>query len=108
MLTLEHLAALAAEHKTALDCKVKPFDIGEKHFDFESRPHLMGVINLSPDSWYRESVCLTAEQAIRRGKTLHAQGADIVDVGAESTLAHAARSDAAGQSSQLLPVIEGL
>jgi dihydropteroate synthase len=51
----------------------------------------MGVVNLSPDSWYRESVCLTAGAAVQRGKMLAAQGADIVDVGAESTLASAAR-----------------
>jgi dihydropteroate synthase len=68
----------------------------------------MGVINLSPDSWYRESVCLSAEQAIQRGKVQHEQGADIIDVGAESTLAHAARVDDAGQNSKLLPVIRGL
>src|SRR5262249_26283286 len=69
---------------------------------------IMGVINLSPDSWYRESVCLTTESAIRRGKTLGEQGADIVDVGAESTLAHAARVADAAQNSKLLPVIRGL
>jgi dihydropteroate synthase len=68
----------------------------------------MGVVNLSPDSWYRESVCLTTEQAIQRGKVLHAQGADIVDVGAESTLAHAARAESSSQAARLLPVVEGL
>ena len=36
------------------------------------------------------------------------QGADIIDVGAESTLAHAARVDEAGQNSKLLPVIRAL
>ena len=68
----------------------------------------MGVINLSPDSWCRESVCLSAEQAINRGKVLSTQGAEIIDVGAESTLAHAARVEEAGQNSKLLPVIRGL
>ena len=108
MLTLEHLAALAEEHKQALKARVREFEIGGRHFDFNSRPHLMGVINLSADSWYRESVCLTSEQAIRRGMVLHAQGADLVDVGAESTLAHASRADASAQAGRLLPVIEGL
>ena len=60
----------------------------------------MGVVNLSPDSWYRESVCLDAESAVRRGRVLQEQGADIVDVGAESTLAHAARVDEAGAEQQ--------
>ena len=68
----------------------------------------MGVVNLSPDSWYRESVCLSAEAAMRRGKVLAAQGADIVDIGAESTLAHAARADDAAQKSKLIPVIKEL
>jgi dihydropteroate synthase len=68
----------------------------------------MGVINLSADSWYRESVCLAADAAIQRGRVLAAQGADIVDVGAESSLAHAARVDDAGQQSKLLPVLRGL
>lgn len=67
-----------------------------------------GVINLSADSWYRESVVLTAEAAIRRGRVLAAQGAAILDIGAESTLAHAARVDDAAQTSQLLPVVRGL
>jgi dihydropteroate synthase len=68
----------------------------------------MGVVNLSPDSWYRESVCLTAEAAIQRGGVLTAQGADIVDIGAESTLAHAARVDDTAQNSKLIPVIKEL
>ncbi len=68
----------------------------------------MGVINLSADSWYRESVCLTAETAIQRAFILQEQGADIVDLGAESTLAHAARLDEGLQHSKLLPVLAGL
>jgi len=108
VLTLEDLAALVEQHTSALSARVREFSIGGKPFAFNSRSHLMGVINLSPDSWYRESVCLTTEQAVRRGKTLHAQGADIVDIGAESTLAHASRADATLQSSKLIPVIEQL
>ena len=68
----------------------------------------MGVINLSADSWYRESVCLTTETAIRRGKVLREQGAVIVDVGAESTLAHASRANDEMQNSKLVPVVKGL
>ena len=108
MLKLEDLSALWLEHQQAGTARVKEFSIGERAFAFNSQPAVMGVVNLSADSWYRESVCLTAEQAIRRGQVLRAQGADIIDVGAESTLAHAARVDETGQSSQLLPVIKAL
>lgn len=108
MLDLEQLAALFDANRQAARARVREFSIGSRHFAFNSRPYLMGVINLSPDSWYRESVCLNAEQAIRRGKLLAIQGADIIDIGAESTLAHAARTADALQNSKLLPVLEGL
>ncbi|HEX4341913.1 MAG TPA: dihydropteroate synthase [Verrucomicrobiae bacterium] len=108
MLTLEHLAGLLEKHRAAASAQVKEFSIGGKHFRFNSQPAIMGVVNLSPDSWYRESVCLTADAAIQRGKTLSTQGADIIDIGAESTLAHAARADDATQSSKLLPVLRAL
>ena len=108
MLTLEHLAELLEKNHAAASARVKEFSIGERPFNFNSRPAIMGVINLSADSWYRESVCLTAESAIQRGQILAAQGANIVDIGAESTLAHAARVDEAGQNSKLLPVIKAL
>jgi dihydropteroate synthase len=108
VLTLEQLAELLEKNRAAASARVKEFSIGGREFNFNSRPAIMGVINLSPDSWYRESVCLTAEAAVQRGQVLTAQGADIVDVGAESTLAHAARLDDAAQNSKLLPVIKEL
>ncbi|PYJ60042.1 MAG: dihydropteroate synthase [Verrucomicrobia bacterium] len=108
MLALEHLAELVEKNRLAVQARVKEFTLAGKHFAFNSRPAVMGVINLSPDSWYRESVCLTPDTAIRRGKVLHAQGADIVDLGAESTLAHAARKDDTVQNIKLLPVIQAL
>ena len=90
------------------DLRVAEFSIDGVRFDFNSRPAIMGVINLSAESWYRESVCLSTERAIERGTTLHVQGAQVVDIGAESTLAHAKRIDEGAQSKQLLPIIKGL
>ena len=108
MLSLAHLAGLLDAHRAAAARPVKAFTLGGRPFEFAARPAIMGVVNLSADSWYRESVCLSAATAIARGKTLAAQGADIIDVGAESTLAHAARADDAVQNSRLLPVIREL
>jgi len=107
MLSLEHLRDLAAENSAALGAGVREFEIKGRRFGGGAR-RIMGVINLSADSWYRESVCLTAEGAIRRARVLEAQGAEVIDIGAESTLAHAARADEVLQGSMLLPVIEGL
>ena len=108
MLKLEELADLLGKNRTAAGARVREFSMGGKPFAFNSQPAVMGVVNLSADSWYRESVCLTAESAIQRGRILAAQGADIIDVGAESTLAHAERVDDAAQNSKLIPVIKGL
>ncbi len=108
MLSLEQLAELLETHREAARTKVREFSIGRQFFAFNSGPAIMGVVNLSPDSWYRESVCLSAERAIERGRILHAQGAQIIDVGAESTLAQAARLEASAQKNKLLPVVQAL
>ena len=108
MLKLEDLAVLLEKNREAAHAQVQEFALNDTFFPFNSQPAIMGVINLSPDSWYRESVSLSVDQAIQRGKILHAQGADIVDIGAESTLAHAARVSESGQKSKLLPVVKGL
>lgn len=108
MLSLQHLSELLDRHQAAATAQVNEFAIRGRHFAFNSEPAIMGVVNLSPDSWYRESVSLTVDAAISRGAVLKAQGAAIVDVGAESTLAKAARLDSAVQQSKLLPVLKGL
>jgi dihydropteroate synthase len=108
MLTLETLTEILQRNPEAAQARVREFTIGTCEFAFNSKKAIMGVINLSPESWYRESVCLTVDTAVRRGRILHEQGAAIIDVGAESTLAHAARTDVTAQTSRLLPVIEEL
>jgi len=108
VLNLEQLWELLDKNRDAASARVKEFSIGGKMFNFNSSPAIMGVVNLSADSWYRESVCLSPESAIQRGRVLRDQGADIVDIGAESTLAQAARADDAVQNSKLIPVIESL
>ena len=108
VLNLEQLAELLDKNRAAASTRVKEFSIGGRKFNFNSQPAIMGVVNLSADSWYRESVCLSPEAAIERGKVLAAQGAHLIDIGAESTLAHAARADDQLQNSKLIPVIKGL
>ena len=108
MLRLEDLAHLAEAHRESLNAIVKGFEVDGRHFGPGHKPGIMGVINLSPDSWYRESVCLTTDSAVQRARVLVAQGADIIDIGAESSLAHAGRADESLQNSKLIPVIRWL
>src|SRR5271165_6054286 len=108
MLDLATLAALHEKYRDATALPVADFALGATRFDFEKQAYLMGVVNLSADSWYRESVVLNAEAAIRRGRVLHEQGAAIIDVGAESTLAHAAQVADAAQAGALVPIVKEL
>lgn len=108
MLTLEHLAELLDQNREPARARVQEFDLAGRPFAFNSMPAIMGVVNLSADSWYRESVCLSPEAAIQRGQVLAAQGAAVIDVGAESTLAEAARVSEALQNGRLLPVVRAL
>jgi len=105
MLDLTTLAELHSKYLEAAALPVADFALGAHRFESSRQTYLMGVVNLSADSWYRESVALSAEAAVRRGRVLAEQGAAIIDVGAESTLAHAAQVGEAAQTSALVPVV---
>ena len=108
MLGLKDLATIAAEHAADLDAELHPFDIAGQMSFPSAQPAIMGVINLSADSWYQESIRTSVESAVECGIELRAQGADIIDIGAESTLGQAQRVSAGEQRQRLLPVIEQL
>lgn len=108
MLSLSSLAALAAAHADELDQPVAPLRIGEKAYDTDTTPVIMGTVNLSRDSTYRESVAINGESAIRKARVMAAQGAHFIDIGAESSTAKAVRVTADDQIAALVPVIEQL
>lgn len=108
MLSLETLASLARGYSGDLSARVAEFSLKGVPFQAAARPHLMGVVNFSADSWYRESVVVSTSAAIERARRLRAEGAHLIDLGAESSLAHAARVDAESQSRTLLPVLREL
>ncbi|WP_110208885.1 dihydropteroate synthase [Nocardioides daejeonensis] len=108
MITLAGLAALAAEHGEELRHPVAPFQLAGRSFDTDTEPLLMGVVNLSRDSSYRESIAVSIDSAVRKGRVQAAEGAHLIDVGAESSRASAARLTAPEQLRTLVPVIEQL
>jgi len=105
MISLETLSALFQNHSTALKTPIAQLEFDGKLF---SRPALMGTVNLSRDSTYRESIAISTEAAIRKSRVYFAQGADLIDIGAESSTAKAARVNAQDQIRALVPVIEEL
>lgn len=108
MIDLRSLAKLAARYADDLEQTVAPLHIGDRTFDTDTEPVVMGVVNLSRDSTYRESVATTTETAVRRGRVLAAQGAHLIDLGAESSNVTKVRVSADDQIRSLVPVIEAL
>ncbi len=68
----------------------------------------MGVVNVTPDSFSDGGRWLDADTAVRHGLDLVDQGADIVDVGGESTRPGALRIDAEEELRRVIPVVTGL
>ena len=72
------------------------------------RPLVMGVVNVTPDSFSDGGAWFTPEAAVAHGHELVAQGADLLDVGGESTRPGAERPSAEEEQRRVLPVIEEL
>src|ERR1044072_2874601 len=104
MLSLADLAALHTAYAREAALPVEPARLGDVLVG-DDQPTIMGTLNLSRDSTYRESVAVSTESAIRKARVQIAQGASVIDVGAESSTARAARVDADEQIARLLPVI---
>lgn len=71
-------------------------------------PKLMGIVNVTPDSFSDGGVYLDPAAAIRHGEELVGDGADILDVGGESTRPGAEAVSADEELRRVLPVVEGL
>ena len=72
------------------------------------RPLLMGVVNVTPDSFSDGGELPTIEAAVARGRRLAVDGADIVDVGGESTRPGAEPVGTAQELDRVLPVVRTL
>jgi dihydropteroate synthase len=71
-------------------------------------PLVMGVVNVTPDSFSDGGLYLDAERAIEHGRELLADGADILDIGGESTRPGATRPLVEEELDRVVPVIEAL
>jgi dihydropteroate synthase len=74
----------------------------------QARPVVMGVLNVTPDSFSDGGLYANLAEAVAHGVRLRAEGADVVDVGGESTRPGAVRVDAATEIKRVLPVITEL
>jgi dihydropteroate synthase len=82
--------------------------IGSRILAFGERTHLMGVINVTPDSFSDGGQFLDPERAVAHGLDLVAAGADFLDVGGESTRPGALEVDSSEELRRIAPVLRGL
>ncbi|MEZ0091430.1 dihydropteroate synthase [Streptacidiphilus sp. EB129] len=80
---------------------------GLPHWDW-GRCGVMGIVNVTPDSFSDGGLWLDPDKAVAHGVELAAQGADIVDVGGESTRPGAVRVTQDEELRRVLPVVRGL
>ncbi len=76
-------------------------------FQWGSRTYIMGIVNVTPDSFSGDGV-LDVDAVVKQGLRFEQEGADILDVGGESTRPGSARIDDEQELERVLPVIEQL
>jgi dihydropteroate synthase len=106
-------AAAAAEE---LEAVIQNLDRGRDHvlkwsgrrLELGKRTHIMGVLNVTPDSFSDGGRFLDPRKAQERGIQMEAEGADIIDIGGESTRPGAAPLSTEAETKRVLPVINAL
>jgi dihydropteroate synthase len=92
-------------------CSLTAFKIKDQIYDCDARTYVMGIINLTPDSFsqdglYRETDGI--EHALQQARQMVADGADFLDVGAESTRPGSAPLPESEEAKRLFPVLREL
>lgn len=99
------LSTLAQDIKDMLTYTPAPLAIRNFVLNWQE-PYLMGILNITPDSFSDGGQYNTTDKAIEHYKELIQDGADIVDIGGESTRPYSTPTDAQEEQSRILPVIK--
>ncbi|MCJ2513108.1 MAG: dihydropteroate synthase [Candidatus Thermoplasmatota archaeon] len=83
-------------------------NIGDKTFDLKHKTILMGILNVTPDSFYDGGKYFSPDKAIKHALVMEKQGADIIDIGGESTRPGAKKISAKEEINRIVPTIEEL
>lgn len=105
------LKNLAVELRTLLhSIKTVPPPLMTKKMtlDFDKRSFVMGILNVTPDSFSEKGTFFDIDTAVRRGMEMVEEGADIIDIGGESTRPGAEPVSVEDELKRVIPVIERL
>ncbi|MGD9038106.1 MAG: dihydropteroate synthase [Desulfobacteraceae bacterium] len=81
---------------------------GNYTLELGRRTHIMGVLNVTPDSFSDGGIYLEKDKAIAHGLSMAREGADIIDVGGESTRPYSEKMSAEEELDRVIPVIQAL
>ncbi len=81
---------------------------GPRTITIESTPLVMGVLNVTPDSFSDGGAYVTIEQAVNHAREMQAQGADLIDIGAESSRPGSQPIEQSEELRRLIPVVEAV
>lgn len=81
---------------------------GPYRLKFSNKTHVMGILNVTPDSFYDGGRYHDTERAVQRAMEMQRQGADIIDIGGESTRPGADPVSVDEELNRVIPVIEKL
>jgi dihydropteroate synthase len=84
------------------------FTARQHHWVFPRPAVVMGILNVTPDSFSDGGCYLDPERAVARGEELVAEGAEVIDIGGESTRPGAAPVDEAEELRRVIPVVRAL
>ena len=85
-----------------------PITIGGREFAWGERTYVMGILNVTPDSFAGDGVGTDVDAAVRRAVRMCEDGADLIDVGGESTRPGAGEVDAEEELRRTIAVVERL
>jgi dihydropteroate synthase len=90
----------------AKQMRTKIWQTARRQFDFDEKTLVMGILNVTPDSFSDGGKFLSAADALHQAERMIAEGADILDVGGESTRPNSARISVEEETRRVVPVIE--
>ena len=82
--------------------------IGNREFDIQNETYVMGILNVTPDSFSDGGTHNTVDAALKHTALMIEQGAAIIDVGGESTSPGYTQISDDEEISRIVPVIEGI
>ncbi|CAL9239985.1 unnamed protein product, partial [Arabidopsis halleri] len=82
--------------------------VGDNLWDFSKRTYVMGILNLTPDSFSDGGKFQSVDTAVSRVRSMISEGVDIIDIGAQSTRPMASRISTQEEIDRLIPVLKAV